>query len=275
MMSAQAAAQNVAGQDLVAVRIDGVEIPETEIAREMQHHPASSLAEARHLAIQALVIRHLLVSEAERQGLGADVGADDDAVDDPRIAMLIDREVVTPEPDEVTCRRYFDNNRQQFDRPDRYDASHILLASPPDDTEARDAGKLMARDLIARLQSEPHLFAELALAHSDCPSRDQGGHLGLVSRGETVPEFETYLFSLKPGELCLAPIETRYGVHIIKLDRKLPGEAAEFDALRDQIGEYLRLKSRHTALRQYLLLLAGQARIEGFDMEAAHSPLVQ
>jgi peptidyl-prolyl cis-trans isomerase C len=273
-MSAQASAADSAPIAPV-VRIDGVEIPESEIAREMQHHPAGSLAEARHMAIQALIVRRLLVGEAERQGIAvadADAG---DAVDDPRIALLLEREIRTPEPDQAACRRYFENNRQLFDRPERYDAAHILLASPADDQEARKAGIEEARNLIAVLQSEPDRFAELALAHSDCPSRDQGGRLGLVSRGETVPEFETFLFSLKPGELCPVPIESRYGVHIIRLDRKLPGEAADFLELHEEIAAYLRLKSRHMALRQYLLLLAGQADIEGFEMEAAHSPLVQ
>ena len=90
-----------------------------------------------------------------------------------------------------------------------------------------------------------------------------------------MPEFETYLFSLAPGELCPLPVETRYGVHIIKLDRKLPGNPAQFEDWQSEIEAHLRRQSYRMALRQYLLLLAGAAEIEGFDMEAAHSPLVQ
>ena len=261
----------------IPVRVDGVEIPEAHIAREMQHHPAASHDEARRRATEALVVRALLIEEACRQGLGGDAGArEDDLGDDPRIAALIDREIRCPEPDDASCRRYFDNNRQQFNAPDLFEARHILLASPPDDLAAREAGKTIAGEIIGLLQAAPERFAELATLHSVCPSRQQGGSLGLLSRGDTVPEFETYLFSLNPGELCPVPIETRYGVHVILLDRKVAGEVAVFDdRLRQQIAEFLRSRSLRAAMRQYLLLLAGQAKIEGFEMEAARSPLVQ
>lgn len=261
---------------IVPVRVDGIEIEEVAIAREMQHHPAESLDEARRLATQALVVRELLVQEARRQGLGDDDDmAGDGSVDDPRIAALIEKEVRCPEPDETTCRRYFDNNPAQFESPELYEARHILLASPPDDAEARGAGKILAGELIGILQAEPDRFGELAKLHSACPSGQQEGRLGMLSRGDTVPEFETFLFSLSTGELCPVPIETRYGVHIIQLDRKVSAIAPAFEDIKEQIAEFLRTRSLHTALRQYILLLVGQATIEGVEMEAAHSPLVQ
>lgn len=261
---------------IAPVRVNGIEIEEAVIAREMQHHPAESLEEARRLATQALVVRELLVQEACRQGL-TDVDGDAEmaVADDARIAALIEREVHCPEPDEPTCRRYFDNNPAQFESPELYEARHILLASPPDEPEARKAGTALAEEIIGILQATPGRFAELAMLHSACPSRQQEGRLGMLSLGDTVPEFETYLFSLGAGELCPVPIETRYGVHIIQLDRKVAAVAPAFEDIRDQIAEYLRTRSLHTALRQYILLLAGQADIEGVEMEAAHSPLVQ
>jgi peptidyl-prolyl cis-trans isomerase C len=257
-----------------SIRVDGVDIPEVEIAREMQLHPAPSREEARHLAIEALIIRALLVQEARRQGLYSIAGGSDQA-DDPAIAQLIEKEIRCPESDAESCRRYFDNNRDQFRSPDLYDARHILLASPPDDGEARAGGKATAQEIIAVLRAEPDRFAEMAALHSVCPSRDDGGRLGWVGRGDTVSEFETYLFSLLPGELCQVPIETRYGVHVIKLDGKTAGEALEFADCHQEIADFLHERSFQTAIRQYLMLLAGQAVIEGFDMKAAHSPLVQ
>ena len=90
-----------------------------------------------------------------------------------------------------------------------------------------------------------------------------------------MPEFETYVFSLGEGELCPLPVETRYGVHVIALDRKLIGEDLPFEAVKGHIAQYLQDRSFQTATRQYLMLLAGKARIEGFDIAAAESPLVQ
>lgn len=262
--------------EIIPVRVNGVEIAESDIAREMQHHPAASLAEARGAATQALVVRELLLQEATRQGLiGDGESADDDRGDDPRIAALIAREIRCPEPDDESCRRYFDNNRTQFGSPALFEARHILLASPPDEPEERAACKALAAEIIANLQRDPDRFAELAARHSACPSGKQEGRLGLLERGDTVPEFETYLFSLDAGELCPLPVESRYGVHVIWLDRKIDGVLAEFDDSRDAIAHFLRTQSLHTATRQYIMLLAGQAQIEGVEIEASNSPLVQ
>lgn len=257
------------------IRVNGREIGEAEIAREMQYHPADSLAAARAQAIEALILQRLLIEEAERQGIAGPDEAAEDLGDDPRIAVLVERAVQVPHPDEEACRRFFDNNRAKFRAADEYEARHILIACAPDDFAGRDAAKAKAAQLITSLQAEPDLFGSLAVAYSACPSRNQGGRLGALTRGDTVPEFETYVFSLREGELCPLPVETRYGVHVIALDRKLIGEALPYEAVRSQIAQYLHDRSFHTATRQYLMLLAGQARIEGFAIAAADSPLVQ
>lgn len=256
----------------VPVRVNGHLIAEAEIAQEMQHHPAPSMEEARHRATEALVLRRLLLEEAGQLGLAGDA---EDLGDDPRIAALLECEIRVPEPDEAACRRYYDNNRAKFRSPDEYQARHILIACAPEDLAARDAAKAKADRLIATLQAEPDSFGALAVAYSACPSRNQGGSLGALIRGDTVPEFETYVFSLKDGELCPLPVETRYGVHVIALDRKIVGEQLPYEVVRERIAEYLRQRSYQTATRQYLMLLAGRARIEGFAIAAADSPLVQ
>ncbi len=260
--------------EAVPVRVDGREIAEAEIAREMQHHPAPSIAEARSRATEALVLQRLLLDEAERLGLAAE-DSDDAAGDDPRIAALISREIAVPVPDEAACRRYYDHNRAKFRAADEYEARHILIACAPDDFDGRDAAKAKAQRIIDTLKAEPHLFGDLAVAYSACPSRNQGGQLGALTRGDTVAEFETYVFSLGEGELCPLPVETRYGVHVIALDRKLIGAELPFEAVKGHIAQYLHDRSFQTATRQYLMLLAGKARIEGFDVAAAESPLVQ
>jgi peptidyl-prolyl cis-trans isomerase C len=254
------------------VTVNGVAIPESDIAREMPHHPASSIAEARRLATEALVLRRILVDEADRVGIAA---AEDNDVDDPRIGALIRQAVQPRTPDEETCRRYYERNRSKFRSPDRYDARHILLPCAPGDLEARDAAKEKASRIIAALQRDPSQFAALAIAYSSCRSRNNGGSLGLCERGDTVSEFETYVMSLADGELCPVPIETRYGVHVIALDRKLAGELVPFEAVHERIAEYLAEASFQTAVRHYMMHLAGRASIDGFEIASASTPLLQ
>ena len=64
------------------------------------------------------------------------------------------------------------------------------------------------------VRSEQERFAELARQHSACPSKEQGGALGQISKGQTVPEFERQLFRL-PAGLCPQPLESRYGFHLV------------------------------------------------------------
>src|SRR3546814_12133206 len=85
----------------------------------MQFHPAASAAAARHEAARALVVRELLLQAAEALGIVEPDPAE--AADGPEetreealIRTVIAREVRTPEPDEVACRRYYENNLRRF-----------------------------------------------------------------------------------------------------------------------------------------------------------------
>jgi peptidyl-prolyl cis-trans isomerase C len=60
----------------------------------------------------------------------------------------------------------------------------------------------------------------LAALHSDCPSVERHGNLGQLTVGQTTPEFEHALTALTPGAIS-SVVESRYGLHIIRLDRKL------------------------------------------------------
>lgn len=248
--------------------VNGVVIPPEAVDAEAQYHPAPSLDEARRQAAEALVVRELLLQEAARQGIAGDTP-------EASIAALLDAAVAVPAADEAACRRYYDNNRRRFRSPDLFEAQHILIAAAPDDEEARAAATRTALTLLARLGQDAEAFAALAREHSDCPSKDQGGHLGQVTRGSTVPEFETYLCSLEEGELCPVPVESRYGVHVVRLLRRESGRDLPYETVRATIGDYLRDHAWHMGVRQYIQVLAGTARLEGIAIAAASSPLVQ
>jgi peptidyl-prolyl cis-trans isomerase C len=71
------------------------------------------------------------------------------------------------------------------------------------------------------------------------------------------------------------PVKTRYGVHIIHLHRRIPGQTLPFEMVRERIGEYLAEASWRRGVSQYIGLLIADAEISGIDMEGASSPLVQ
>lgn len=253
------------------IAVNGTIIPEREIARETQHHPAPSLEAARRQAAQALAIRALLLQQADRIA----VPREDHATDEARITALIEREVKTPSADEATCRRYYESNLARFRSADLFEARHILFLIKPDDPAAAAFARAKAEEAIAVLKEQPGQFAELAKLHSACPSGKQGGNLGQVTRGSTVPEVETFLLQLEPGQLCPVPIRSRYGYHVLRLERRVDGKQLPFEMVREKIAAYLQERVWRQAVRQYIQILAASADIRGVDLKAAASPLVQ
>jgi len=245
-------------------------ISEADIAREMQHHRAARPEESRAAAARALVVRELLRREIERLGLGSDarpIGRE--TAEEAAIRVLLEREIEDRVPSEADCRRYFEQNRERFRSPDRLRVRHILLAAAPDDVAGRLAARTQGERLIAELEANPVLFADYALRHSACPSRDQGGELGWLQRGQTTPELDRQIFRLPEG-LAGLPVESRWGYHVVCIDERRPGEPLAFEAVHAQISGYLELQVRQRELQQYLLGLQERYEVRGLEaIEAA------
>lgn len=256
------------------VRVNGTVITEREIAAEMQHHPAPSAEAAWQEAARALVVRRLLLDEAETRGIAAEPEGELLA-DEAMIEALLEEAITVPEADETTLRRWYDANRSRFRTKDLWEASHILLAADPEDKEARASAEARAKELLAQVLANRDLFEPLARAHSDCPSAKDGGRLGQVTRGSLVPEIETFLAALAPGQICPVVAKSRYGMHILWLHERADPRDLPFEAVRETVARYLRDASWRRAVHQFIALLAGRARIEGIALEGADSPLVQ
>jgi peptidyl-prolyl cis-trans isomerase C len=256
----------IAGPAPVFVRVGGNAIDEAEIAREMQFHRAATPHEAREAAATTLVIRELVALESQRLGLPIEV-IDGETEDEARVRILLSSAVETPDADEESIRQYFESNRAKLHDPDRILVRHILLAAPPSDTKARERAQLLGEELISGLQAEPDRFIEFAMRHSVCPSRDQGGELGWIERGDTVPEFDRQLFMLRKG-LAGLTVETRYGHHVVEVVGRVDGAPLEFEQVRSRIGSYLETQARQNAVHQYLHILAAQYGVEGITIGA-------
>ncbi|WP_425069612.1 peptidylprolyl isomerase [Reyranella sp.] len=256
----------------VPVSVNGVVIPSAAIAREAQHHQAADPDQAWMLAAQALAVRELLSQEAERLSIVAEPVEDGEGrretLQEARLRELVEREVKVPSADDAACRRYYQANLGRFRSADLCEVAHILIANGPQAQE-------LAGRLIAELRRQPERLAEIAAAHSVCPSRNQGGNLGQIGPGQTVPEFEAALSGLEVGKIHPEPIETRYGLHIVRLDRRIEGRQMPFEVVRDRIADYLEDTVHRRALRQYVTILAGRAQLTGVDFGAAAGPLVQ
>lgn len=244
-------------------------ISEAEIAQEMQHHRALTPEQSRAGAARALVVRELLRQEVQRLGLAGQIQpSGPETEEEASIRVLLEREIEDRVPSEDDCRRYYAQNRERFRAPDRIRVRHILLGAPADDVTGRIQANSQGERLIGELKAAPVLFADFAMRYSDCPSKEQGGELGWLQRGQTTPEFDRQIFRLRAG-IAAFPVESRWGYHVVSVDELQPGEALQFDEVHTQISDYLELQVRQRELQHYLLGLqeryevCGLAEIEG------------
>lgn len=265
-MNADSQAVADAGYDAPA-RVNQVAIELDAIADESRHHaddPNPPLAARR-----ALVVRELLRQRAVALALiDAASPLDDDALE-----ALLARELRTPEPTLEDCRRFYEQHPTRFIRNEIVYASHILFAVT--DRVPLALLRHKAEEALNALLHEPESFEARARELSNCPSAGVGGSLGQLMRGDTVPEFESALFDSPEVGLLPRLVRTRYGFHLVRIERRVPGEPVAFEAAADDIARFLSERVRHKAIQQYVSILASEATLENAAVDAATSPLVQ
>jgi len=191
--------------------------------------------------------------------------------DDMKIRQLIEK--VTSEiakPDEAEVKKNFEENPDKFKQDESIHASHILVSTQGITDEAELAKKkATAESLHAQLvEKKGENFAELARAHSDCPSKAQGGDLGEFGRGQMVPEFEKAAFSQEVGAIG-DTIQTKFGYHIIKVTEKKEAKEVVFADVQEKLAETLLEERKAEKMQGYLKELRGKAKIEQPGQPAA------
>lgn len=248
----------------MGISVNGSDIPDSAIEAELAHHGHASnpLKESVH----EVVLRTLLLQEADSLGV---CGADDDE----RIEALFEREVRVPQPDRDSCERFYAANRERFAPSPIVEVRHILFQVTPD--APLELLRDTAQAILDELLKAPERFEALARQYSNCPSGAVGGSLGQLTRGQCVPEFERLVFRLPQGRIAERLLESRFGLHIVQVERRIEGEPLPFEAVEARIAEYLSRQAWQRALHQYLKLLAGRADIAGVELEGAAGALVQ
>ncbi|RYF41893.1 MAG: peptidylprolyl isomerase [Comamonadaceae bacterium] len=235
--------------------------------------------------LRQLACAELLRQAAQQAGL---LAADDAPSTDgsqteaatAAIEALLERELVVPEPSDEACRRYHDAHAAAYSSDERLSARHILFAVTPgvDVVALRQKAERVLLDVRcyegdkAKAQAA---FAQAASQWSNCPSSAEGGDLGWLTRQDCAPEFARELFGLKDMGVLPRLVHSRFGLHVVEITAREPGTPRPFETVRDAVRLALQQQTWATALRQYLLVLAGQARVTGVPLEGSDTPLVQ
>ena len=262
---------------LAEISVNGVPIAEADILAEAQHHPAETPGEALIASAKALVVRELMLQEAQALAINPAPARDENArtetSEDALIRQLIEQEVKTPDSSSEERHRYYLKHQDAFCSDTIYEARHMLLASRTD--EQTEENFELGKNLIRALQANKSEFSKLARAYSSCPSASEGGNLGQLTKGSTVVEFESVLEQMEAGQIWHEPVGSKFGFHIIYLVNKIPGKLLPFEMVEDKIGAWMEASSWSKAVAQYVGILVGRAKITGIQIDGEQSPLVQ
>ncbi len=143
---------------------------------------------------------------------------------------------VSVSPEEIEA--YYQANKNGYVEPEKVHGRHILIRVPDNAAPAEDeAAKAKIVEIIEKVNNGAE-FAALAKELSDDPTRDQGGDLGWVERGEMVDSFEEQLFNTAPGKLS-EPVRTPFGWHVILVEERKDAVQQPLDAVRDEIRKLI------------------------------------
>lgn len=254
--------------------VNGETIPSAAIAGEAQNHeaPKGKPGLAWRKAARALAIRALLLQEARRRDVAAEPAelapGRRETEEEALIRGLLETAVAVEPPSDEAVRTEWVRDPERFRSPPLWEASHILCAADPRDTQAAEKAAARARKLCEMLAARPDDFARLAGSESDCDSRGAGGTLGQLAPGDCVPEFEAALRDLAPGQITPAPVQSRFGWHVIRLDARAEGRPLPFEAVRPHLVEALEKQAWARAARDFTQALVDAADIRGIDLEA-------
>ena len=234
--------------DKVVARVNSQDITEREVLLFLQPFGQQAIMlyqtpQGRKMVLDDVISLRLFAIEGEKAKLD-ETKEFKDALESTRRAMLAQsamREILKDvKVDDSEAKKFYDENKQSFMQPERVHARHILISGDADE---------LAQKIISDLKAGAS-FDVLAREYSQDPgSKTNGGDLGEFPRGVMVADFEKAAFALeKPGDIS-EPVKSQFGIHIIKLEEKIPESPAPFEQVKDRIMQELREKKTQELLK--------------------------
>jgi peptidyl-prolyl cis-trans isomerase D len=174
-----------------------------------------------------------------------------------------------PTISDADVQAYYNAHQDQYQVKEQVKVRHILIAVPQgSDAKTDAAAKAKAEDILKQIKSGGS-FADLASKNSDDPgSKTQGGELGWLDRGKTVPEFDKAAFTLPVGQTSDL-IKTQFGYHILQVEDKKTAHLRPLAEVKPEIIPILEQQRAGAAEQTFAASLAADAKKNGMDKAAA------
>jgi len=158
-------------------------------------------------------------------------------------------------------RAYYQQNLDKYHTEDRAHVAHILFKTVgKTDAEIQEIQK--TAEEVDQKAKHGGDFAALAKQYSEDTSKDQGGDIGWIVRGQTVPEFEQAAFTLPVGSVSDL-VRTQYGFHIIHVIERQMARTQSFDEVKADIASTLQAQKSQQLADQLASQIAEDVRREG------------
>ena len=229
-------------QNKILASVAGNPITEAELEMALasmgQRGQAYNNPQGRQVLLEQLIAQKLFLMDAQKNLMEREPEfkeqlkrVKEEMLTNYAIKKAVEKVRVTD--DEI--QKFYDENPDQFEAGTTYNASHILV-----ETEEK------ALEIAAQINAGEISFEDAAKANSTCPSGQQGGELGDFGHGQMVPEFEQACDALEVGEMS-APVQTQFGWHLVKLNKKEDGGKMELAEVKEQIRQALMQQKQQAA----------------------------
>lgn len=228
-------------ENKILAKVNGKEIKQSDVHMLYQNLGPNAQQyageEGYKKLVEQLVLEEMLQSEASALNL-QDSEEYKSQLENLKKSLLAQYFVSTimnsVEVEEEEMKKFFEDNKANFQKPNTVKASHILV-----DTEEK------AKEILAEVNNGLE-FGEAAMKYSSCPSKNAGGSLGEFGKGQMVKEFEDAVFSMEIGAVS-EPVKTQFGFHIIRLDELNEARELSFDEAKATIESQLKYQKQSQA----------------------------
>ncbi len=226
----------------ILAKVNGAAITEADINAELAamgpRGQEFSSPEGRAALLDQLINKKLFLADAQKNLYEYDpvFKAELQKIKEDLLAnFAITKAVENVKITDEEAKNFYEENMDTLLSGETVTASHILV-----DSEEK------ANEILAEIKSGKTTFADAAKEHSSCPSSQNGGSLGEFGRGQMVPEFDSAVFAMEPGEIS-GPVKTQFGYHLIELNSKKSPETIPYEQIADQIKARLLNDKQRTA----------------------------
>lgn len=242
-----------AQDDGVVARVNGEEITERDLAtaERIYESQLGDMAEdaRRSVLVDALIDARLVANAARAEGIADSEEFKSQLAffEEQTLGTLYTEQAMAQSVPDTAVRAAYDSQIASMPGASEKRVRHILVAD-----EAR------AQEIIASLQ-EGASFDDLARSDSlDGMSKDNGGDLGYLAEGRTLPEIEAAIGGLQPGEVAEAPVRSAFGFHVVKLEEERTTPPPAFESVEPQIRRTL----ENAAQRELMARLRETSTVE-------------